>query len=312
MDEAERSHERDQPPSSEHAGRVVAVAGATGNAGREVVRALAERGLKVRALVRDPARLGHARPLCDDIRVVQVTQRESIRGALDGADYLVSALGKTWQKDKTPRRAVDVDANVSLFDEAARAGVSRVGLITVAYASTDSPVAMLRMKGEVEQALRERGLTHVIIRPGGYFSDMWEVFQMCARGTFWAFGRDDVKTNPISLVDLGDFTAACLLDEAKLGQHHEIGGPDVFGPEELAALCARILERPVRVRRVPMWLAKGALGCTRPFSRDLYELLDFFIGFSAAAGGRDSVLPRHGTRHLEDYLRARYHARDGA
>jgi uncharacterized protein YbjT (DUF2867 family) len=291
------------------AGQVVAVAGATGNAGREIVCALAERGLRVRALVRDPSRLGHARARCDEIRVVQVTERESIRGALDGASLLVSALGKTWQRDKTPRWDVDVGANLNLFDEAVRAGVARVALISVAYASLDSPVAMLRMKGEAEAGLRATKLPFVVIRPGGYFSDMWEAFKMTAKGTFWSIGADDIETNPISLVDLGEFTASCLLDDAKLGRHHDIGGPDVYGPVELAALCAKILERPVKVRRVPMWVAKAGVACVRPFSKNLHELFGFFVGFSESAGAAmNTVLPRGGTHHLEEYFRARYAA----
>src|SRR5690606_19756319 len=104
---------------------LVAIAGATGNAGRKIVAEAHRRGLRVRALVREEARLREARPFCDEVRIVQVTDPASVRGALDGATYAISALGKTMQKDSTPRRAVDVEANVHLFAEARRAGARR-------------------------------------------------------------------------------------------------------------------------------------------------------------------------------------------
>lgn len=287
--------------------RCVAVAGATGNAGRQIVRALAERDVRVMALVRDPDRLGEQREQCAEVRRVQVTEPESLRGALDGADLVVSALGKTYQKDKTPRRAVDVDANRHLFAEAKRAGAKKIGLVSVWGAGLDQPVEMLRMKGEAEAALEKTGVPFVIFQPSGFFSDMWEVLQMCRGGTFWAFGSGRARFNPISLEDLGDFVAEGLLDASAVDLRRPVGGPDDYDAESLAALCGRVLGRTVRVRRVPMWLAKAGVSAIRPFSRGTWELADFFVGSSALAEklGEAAVLPKTGDHHLEDYLRER-------
>ena len=177
-------------------------------------------------------------------------------------------------------------------------------MTSVAWADRQSPVAMLRMKGEAEDALRETGVAHVIIRPSGFFSDMWEVLQMCRRGTFWSFG--DAYLNPISPVDLGDFIAEHVLDASRVGPF-EVGGPDAYDIPALAALCGRVLEREVRVRRVPMWLARAGVAMIRPFSRNLWEMSDFFIGSSALthAAGMSALLPKYGTHHREDYLRER-------
>lgn len=131
--------------SGEISAKLVAIAGATGNCGREVVRAAKEHGLRVRALVRSEAKLGRMRDICDEVRVVQATQRDTLRGALDGADYLVSALGKTFQKDNVERRSVDVDANLYLFHEAKSAAVARVALVSVFMARPNHPVELVRI-----------------------------------------------------------------------------------------------------------------------------------------------------------------------
>lgn len=291
------------------ASKTVAVAGATGNAGREIVRALAERGLAVRALVRNPDKLGDTRAHCGEVEIVQATERESLRGKLDGCRYAVSALGKTFQRDSVRRRAVDVEANVDLFEEAKQAGVGRFALLSVAQARADHPVAMVAMKGEAEAALRASGLPYVIIRPSGFFSDMWEIFRMCEKGTYWNVGDGSVKLNPISLVDLGDYVAESLLDDAKEGKVLEVGGPDTYTSDELADVAARVLGRPVRKRHLPVGLARGVVSLLKPFSRNLWELGDFFVGgveYALDHLDGDATVPAYGTHHLEDYFRQRW------
>lgn len=291
--------------------KIVAVAGATGNAGREIVRALAAKGHHVRALVRNPERLGPAKDFCAEIRTVQVTQPDTLKSALDGVEVLISALGKTFQKDKISRRAIDVDANVNLFAAAREAGVARVGLVTVATAHPDHPVAMIAMKGEVEQRLQAAGLPWVIIQPSGYFSDMWEIFQMCARGTLWLLGDGAMRFNPISLLDLGDFIAETVLSDGAAGAKHPIGGPEVMTANDIADRAERVLGKKVKRRHVPMWVARAGVAAIRPFSRNLWELGDFFVGqvrFAERALGNDATLPAYGTRRLEDYFRERWEA----
>lgn len=291
--------------------KIVAVAGATGNAGREIVRALAANGHHVRALVRNPDRLGPAKDFCAEIRTVQVTQPGMLISALDGVDVLISALGKTFQKDKISRRAIDVDANVNLFAAAGAAGVARVGLVTVATAHPDHPVALIAMKGEVEQRLQAAGLPWVIIQPSGYFSDMWEIFQMCARGTVWLLGDGAMRFNPISLIDLGDFIAETVLSDAAVGAKHSIGGPEVMTANGIADRAERVLGKKVKRRHIPMWVASAGVAAIRPFSRNLWELGDFFVGqvrFAERALGNDATLPAYGTHRLEDYFRERWEA----
>jgi len=287
---------------------VVAVAGATGHAGKEIVRALTGRGVRVRALARDPERLGYIRDRCREVVTTEVTRSASLQGALDGATYLVSAVGKTWQKDNTPRHAVDVGANVNLFQEARRAGVQRIAFISVAGAGPDHPVTLMRMKAEAEQALRDTGIPYVIIRPSGYFSDLWEVFKMCEKGTFYCIGDGKLRFNPISLEDLGDFVVDSLFDDSKLGQALPVGGPEVLETLELPKLCERVLVKPVRIRHLPLWLAKAAVAAIKPFNRNLWEMSEFFVGNTeyGMRSGNETIVPAYGSRRLEDYYRRRY------
>lgn len=290
--------------------RTVAVAGATGHVGREIVQLLLARGIHVRALVRNPGKLADlegAFPGSLDLRPVQLTEARSIRGQLSGVDAVVSALGKTTQRGGASRRAVDVDANLGLLAEAKRCGIPRFGFVSVAEARPDHPVAMVSMKGEVEKAIEGSGLDFLIVKPTGYFSDLWQLLEMARRGTFWIVGDGAMRFNPIHPRDVAKVVVNGLL-EGPTRQRLPIGGPQVFDSYGLAAVCEEVLGRPVRTRRIPLRLALAATALLKPFSEDTWQLANFFVGNVAYAGrelANDASLPVAGQRRLADYFRAR-------
>jgi uncharacterized protein YbjT (DUF2867 family) len=257
--------------------------------------------------VRVPERLGPVRDLCAEVVVVQATDPASLRGSLDDVDGLISALGKTRQKDRTPRRAVDVDANRNLFTEAARAQLKRIGLISVAGASHNHPSVMMRMKADAEDALKDTGVPYVIVQPSGYFSDLWKGFEMCRRGSFYCLGDGQARFNPISLHDLGEFVASRFLDPSNTGLTLPVGGPQVLRMLDVAEISARILQRKIRVIHIPIWAARTAVALIRPFSRNFWELGQFFVEAIATAtrNGGSQVAPLYGKDILENYLRGR-------
>src|SRR5262245_46795697 len=86
-------------PSDDKSLPLVLVAGATGGTGQEVVEQALAKGYRVRALVRDEAK---ARTLFEDrvqYAVGDVREPRTLRGAVRGVDYVVSALGSNGQRD---------------------------------------------------------------------------------------------------------------------------------------------------------------------------------------------------------------------
>ena len=68
----------------------ILVAGSTGYLGRYVVSALHARGHRVRALVRDPERLGAARESVAEVFVGQATDDATLDGVVEGVDAVIS------------------------------------------------------------------------------------------------------------------------------------------------------------------------------------------------------------------------------
>jgi uncharacterized protein YbjT (DUF2867 family) len=65
------------------------------------------------------------------------------------------------------QRLIDYDLNLELAKTAKEAGVETYVLISSSGASSKSMFAYIKMKGELEDAIRELGFTHtVFVRPG--------------------------------------------------------------------------------------------------------------------------------------------------
>lgn len=134
-------------------GRVVAVAGATGLVGGELVRQLAaEPGVaEVRALVRRPCDFGLPRVrVCEIDYCTPESWRELLR-----VDQVYSALGTPIRMATAENlvREVDHDHTLTLARIARQEGVRHFLTVTTLEAGVDSKILFCRIKGQAENAL---------------------------------------------------------------------------------------------------------------------------------------------------------------
>ena len=100
--------------------KLIVLAGATGNLGGRIARALLQRGAGVIALVRHgsaPGKVEELRTLGATIAEVDFSRLATVTGACSGASCVVSALSGL--------REVNVDSQTLLFEAALEAGVQR-------------------------------------------------------------------------------------------------------------------------------------------------------------------------------------------
>src|SRR6202521_4143972 len=111
----------------------ILVTGATGFIGWHVARQLLERGQRVRALVRDPARSAKALAELDGIgpglEIVpgDLRDEDSLRGAVEGCGvvYHVAADYRLWAPRPEEMYRSNVDGTRNLLAAARKAGVER-------------------------------------------------------------------------------------------------------------------------------------------------------------------------------------------
>lgn len=109
-----------------HIPELVFITGATGSIGSRLAQRFSQAGVRVRALVRDPARLGSLLP-SQNIQLVpgDLGKPESLRGCMNGCSVVYHCAAKLTGSDRSLYYAVNVEGTRTLLQEAERAGVER-------------------------------------------------------------------------------------------------------------------------------------------------------------------------------------------
>jgi uncharacterized protein YbjT (DUF2867 family) len=211
---------------------VYLVAGATGNVGAEVVRALAGAGERVRAL----SRSGDAAGLPDGAEAVagDLDRPESLAAALDGMDGAFLLPGYA-----------DMEG---LLAAVARAGVGRVVLLSgSSAASGDRSNAVSAYMIRSEEAVHGSGVPATILRPYGFMSNALRWRDQLAAGDVVVEPFADVAVAMVDPADLGAVAAAALRDARHEGQTYVVSGPEALLPADRLRMLGAALGRDLRL-----------------------------------------------------------------
>ncbi len=255
----------------------VALTGGTGFVGRHVLAKLLAAGHRVKALVRDAAKLEGI-----DQRVHRVEgdlfDDEAVRELVDSADAVVHLVGIIMENPKQGQtfERVHVESTRRLLAAAKSAGV-RKWVHMSALGSRPSAVSTYhRTKWQAEELVRGSGFDYTIFRPSIIHGPDGEFMQM-VRG-FWCgffppfivpdFGAGPLGTGgagrlqPVYVEDVATCFAGALTNAKASGETYPLGGPvAVTWPQLYEAVGRHLInKRKKRVLPVPAWYAKIIAG----------------------------------------------------
>lgn len=129
----------------------------------------------VRVLVRRPFQPDHPKL---EKKLVDFTDAESFRLALEGSDLVFCSIGTTQKKvkgDKEAYRKIDYDITVNAARFCKLNGYETFVFVSSVGANSKSNNFYLKLKGEIEDAVRAVGLRHVhIMQPSLLLGDRKE------------------------------------------------------------------------------------------------------------------------------------------
>ena len=240
----------------------VLVTGAAGLVGTHGCRALAERGWRVRAWVRDraraEARLGAA---AAELVVADLRDRDAAAGAVRGMDAIVHLAAIAIERPGARYEDVNTAATVALLAAAREAGVPRFVHMSQNGASSASPHRFLRSKGLAEDAVRASDRAWTVLRPSVIFGPEDEFVNVLARLVrlsplvYPRPGGGVARIQPVAVGDVAAAIVACLEREGTVGQAYTLGGPE---PLTLREITERVL-RAMEAHRVLLNAPVGAL-----------------------------------------------------
>jgi uncharacterized protein YbjT (DUF2867 family) len=152
------------------------VAGATGQTGQRIVKALIQRQIPVRALVRDTAVARTVLPSEVELVVGDVLDAAQLKAGLGDSTVLLCATGARPSFDPTGPYKVDYEGTKNLVDAAKSQGIEHfVFVSSLCVSQLLHPLNLfwliLVWKKQAEEYLRKSGLTYTIVRPGGLRND---------------------------------------------------------------------------------------------------------------------------------------------
>ena len=219
------------------------VTGASGQLGQAVIHhLLTTEGVspaRITAGTRDPAKLADLAARGVRVVALDFDQPEAMAQALAGTGRLL--LISTDTLDRPGRRLAQHRAAVAA---ARAAGVGHV-LYTSMPNPDDSLVPFAADHLGTEQALRESGLPHSILRNAWYQENLlMELGPALERGQ-WTTAAGEGRYAPIAREDAARAAAAALAGRAEAGRIYDITGPELLGMDDIAAWAGQVFGRPV-------------------------------------------------------------------
>ena len=232
----------------------IVLAGAFGNLGAEILKALVRDGHEVVAadLKERPVEGTEGKYT---FAAIDATDPKTLEGLCDGADAVVTTMGLTGASTRFTAYDIDYRGNMNLYAEAKRAGVKKFHYVSVI--SCDEPgaekVPMLHAKYMVEQEIKGQDMDYVIYRPTGYFYDIAKVFKPYVdKGEMQLLkGYGGVRANVVDCPDFAAFIAAHLNDR---NVTYNVGGKETYTYEEMAKMCFDAAGKPLKIKWAPIWL----------------------------------------------------------
>lgn len=293
----------------------VLVVGATGQLGTRVVQQLAKARVPVRALVRETSRHEHLLRMANQgVQVLRgdITQPSSVLAACHGAGAIIATANAVAPTHGSSFRSVDDEGYVNLIGAARRQGCGRFVLISVPVTPHDAKVPLFRYKRLIEQRLVASGHEHCILRAGPFMDDWFALIgsRLPARGdaaslisrrwgflqTFIGAVGNLIEQRGIALVPGSagtrhafvaiDDVAAALIGATTHPEARnatlELEGPEVLSWGQVAAIYARVLQRPVHTVSTPAFVFRLQQLLMRPFSEAASNIMG--LNWLAAQG----------------------------
>lgn len=218
---------------------MIAVTGATGQLGRQVISALLQTlpASSVIAAVRSPDKAKDLAARGVQVREADYGRLETLDTAFKGVEKLL-LISSSEVGQRVPQHRAVIDA-------ARRQGVSLVAYTSILRANT-SVLGLASEHRETEAALKASGLPVVILRNGWYAENYMTGLQAALAHGVIMGSAGAGRIAAAARADYAAAAAAALTKEGQAGRVYELAGDTAFTMDELAAEIARQSGKPVR------------------------------------------------------------------
>jgi uncharacterized protein YbjT (DUF2867 family) len=255
---------------------LIAVTGATGFVGREVVRQARAAGYPVRIIAREPKA---AAALGCEVFHGNVIYGPSLAGAFDGVKCVIHLVGiiHAWKENTFERAHTEATRNV--LEAAKKAGVKRYLHMSALGTRPNARSRYHQTKWAAEELVRKSGLAWTIFRPSLIYGPGDKSIRVLSKVVRLApfvpvLGHGNSKIQPVSVETVAKCFVAAIHNDESVGKVYDLCGPAAFTWNELYdKLLAHSHRRKLKLH-LPLPVARllaavfERLMANPPFNRD--------------------------------------------
>ena len=260
---------------------MILIVGATGQLGTAVACMLAATDQPVRALVRRTSSYQHLRDPNIELAFGDLRDADSIDAACGGVETVLATANAILPRTGDSFEAIEGKGYENLFRACQRHEVKQFVFVSAPVTPVDGKVPAFRFKRLNEKRLQHSDIPYTIVRPGPFMDDwlallgssiplrdavaptlrrpfwfsqmyMRGVGQMVeGRGIALIPGSGKTRHAFISLDDVVAFLVGCIGHPQGQNAVFHVDGPEVLSLDEVVAIFARVLGRPVRAVHTP-------------------------------------------------------------
>jgi uncharacterized protein YbjT (DUF2867 family) len=220
----------------------VLAVGAAGQFAGLVVPELRQRGVRVRGLVRDPAKVADARSRgASEVVVVDLRDRAGMAAALKGIDAVFYIAPATLPDEAEVGRAV--------VRAAREVGVRRFVFSALIH-PTLGALPHHTAKIPVEDAVLSSGMEFCFLHPAMFFQNFaWSWPSVLKSGVFAEPWSTETRFTRVDYRDVAEIAAIALTEERLLDGTFELCAEGNLNRRDVAALISEVLGRSIRAEK---------------------------------------------------------------
>ena len=236
--------------------QIILVTGATGNQGGAVARHLLQRGISVRALVRDINK-PEAQALQQagaELVVGDFSDITSLNRAVAGVHGVFSVQGLKEGLEN------EILHGKAIADAAKAAGVKHFVYSSVGGAERKSGIPHFESKFKIEEHVGASGLPFTILRPVFFFYNYKRLLPNIEKGTFVEPLTPQTKLQQISEEDYGNMVCEVFERPSEfIGKEIEVASVEM-NMNEIASAFSKVLGIPVAFQQIPFEIFQKQAG----------------------------------------------------
>jgi uncharacterized protein YbjT (DUF2867 family) len=222
---------------------MILVTGATGKNGVEIIKRLAGRQERIRAMVRKRSDVTRFVPKSNlEFAEADFDDDASLRKALSGVQRAFLVTNSSEKVEERQLRFVHI-ANES--------GVKHVVYLSQLHASPNSPLRFLRYHAAVESALRTSGMSYTNLRPNLYMQGLLMIGKTIAAEGRLLAPAGHARVSVVDVRDVAAVAVAALTKTGHEGKTYDLTGPEALTHAQMAELLSQALNRPVTFVDLP-------------------------------------------------------------